>query len=301
MAHALCRDLAVAGAILALCGSASAAPFSFSTGSPDGGLASGSRPAGSGKLEIETADDFVLNTQTRLINASFTGLLTGGATTADIAQVLVEIYRVFPLDSVNPPAGQVPTRVNSPSDIAFATRASGASELSFATSVLNASFSTVNSVLNGINPVPNQTTGGEGPVRGQEIRFDVTLAAPFVLDAGHYFFIPQVTVTGGEFMWLSAPKPITGGSGPFSPDLQSWIRNGSLAPDWLRIGTDIVGGSPAPTFNAAFSLNGETVPGVPEPSTYGLMLGGLAGLGWVHRQRGRSMTRRLVHSRCLPG
>jgi len=67
-------------------------------------------------------------------------------------------------------------------------------------------------------------------------------------------------------MWLSAPRPIVGGTGPFAPDLQSWIRNEDLAPDWLRVGTDVVGGT---TFNATFSLSGVTVP---EPSTY-LMLG----------------------------
>jgi hypothetical protein len=38
-------------------------------------------------------------------------------------------------------------------------------------------------------------------------------------------------------------------------DLQSWIRNDELAPDWLRIGADIVG---AGAFNASFSLSGET-------------------------------------------
>jgi len=38
-------------------------------------------------------------------------------------------------------------------------------------------------------------------------------------------------------------------------DLQSWIRNDALAPDWLRIGTDITGQGP---FNGAFLLSGET-------------------------------------------
>jgi hypothetical protein len=47
---------------------------------------------------------------------------------------------------------------------------------------------------------------------------------------------------------LSAP-------GPTPPDLQSWIRNDNLAPDWLRIGTDITGTGP---FNASFSLSGVT-------------------------------------------
>ena len=47
-------------------------------------------------------------------------------------------------------------------------------------------------------------------------------------------------------------------------------------PDWLRVGTDIVGGSPFPTFNAAFSLNGTVVP---EPATVFGVLGGLTLLG----------------------
>jgi hypothetical protein len=55
-----------------------------------------------------------------------------------------------------------------------------------------------------------------------------------------------------------------------------------LDPDWLRIGTDIVGGAPAPTFNAAFSLSGETVP---EPSTVLLLSSGLAGLAIWRRTK----------------
>ncbi len=51
---------------------------------------------------------------------------------------------------------------------------------------------------------------------------------------------------------------------PLTLDLQSWIRNDALAPDWLRIGSDITGQGP---FNAAFSLSGETdadADGVPD-------------------------------------
>src|SRR5262249_22544334 len=33
-----------------------------------------------------------------------------------------------------------------------------------------------------------------------------------------------------------------------------------LAPDWLRIGTDIIGGTTPPTFNMTFSLAGLTLP-----------------------------------------
>ena len=38
-----------------------------------------------------------------------------------------------------------------------------------------------------------------------------------------------------------------------------------MSPDWLRIGKDIIGGSPAPAFNQAFSLTGETVPAAGTP------------------------------------
>ena len=39
--------------------------------------------------------------------------------------------------------------------------------------------------------------------------------------------------------------------------LESWTRDQFLDPDWLRIGTDITNKGP---FNAAFVLNGVTVP-----------------------------------------
>jgi hypothetical protein len=47
---------------------------------------------------------------------------------------------------------------------------------------------------------------------------------------------------------------------PGFTDPQSWTRDQFLDPDWLRVGTDIVGGNSAPTLNAAFTLNGVTVP-----------------------------------------
>ncbi len=62
-------------------------------------------------------------------------------------------------------------------------------------------------------------------------------------------------LSSGNFLWLSAPKPIVAPGTPFTPDLQSWIRNDNLAPDWLRIGSDIIGQG---AFNATFSLSGET-------------------------------------------
>jgi hypothetical protein len=167
--------------------------------------------------------------------------------------------------------------------VAFQERELASSNLSLTASLLSGSFTAANSVLNGINKIPNQTTGGEGAVTGQEVLFDVSLLMPFLLPADHYFFIPQVELSSGDFLWLSAPKPIVPPGTPFLPDLQSWTRNEDLQPDWLRIGTDIVGagtGTAAPTFNAAFSLQGETVP---EPAPIGLLLGGLALLALVRR------------------
>src|SRR5438445_7501496 len=92
---------------------ASASSFFFSTGNPNGLLGALSRPSTGGVLETETADDFVLTSQTQLTSATFTGLITGPGQIGDVG---VEIYRVFPQDSgVGTP--QVPTRVNSPSDV----------------------------------------------------------------------------------------------------------------------------------------------------------------------------------------
>ena len=113
---------------------------------------------------------------------------------------------------------------------------------------------------------------------------------PLDLPDGHYFFVPQVEMTdpNGNFFWLSAARPIAAPGTPFPPgftDLQSWTRDAMLDPDWLRVGTDIVGGTPAPTFNAAFSLKGNTVP---EPSTWAMILLGFAGVGFVGYRKSRN-------------
>ena len=92
-------------------------------------------------------------------------------------------------------------------------------------------------------------------------------------------------VSGGDFLWLSAPKPIGADGTPFPAgftDLQAWIRNENLAPDWLRIGADITNQGP---FNMAFSLTGASVP---EPGVWTMMLVGLGGLGALLR-RGRRL------------
>jgi hypothetical protein len=266
---------------------AAADPFFFSTGGPNNAMGAATRTSAGAVSEIETGDDFVLTKQTTLNSATFTGLIPTGNSANGVT---VEIYRVFPLDSNSVRTPNVPTRNNSPSDVAFDSRAAGAG-LTFSTAILAPSFTVLNSVQpGGIHPSPGQHTGGDGPLTGQEVQFTVNFTTAFNLPAGHYFFVPQVDLSdphNGAFEWESAERPIVSGT-PFPPgftDLQAWTRDEFLDPDWLRIGTDIVGGNFPPTFNMAFTLDGVT--SVPEPSTWAMMLIGLAGLGFAGMRRSR--------------
>ena len=253
-------------------------PFSFNTGSPDGALGALSRPAGSGS-ETETADDFVLTQATVINGATIHGLLVPtGTVVPRVANVEVEIYHVFsptsPDSDVSRTSGpptfstaNVPTRVNSPADveIAAATRDSSDGGLSITTTSISAAFTVRNTVINGINKKPNQLTHGEGPATGEEVEIDITFNTPVFLPADHYFFRPEVQVNGGNFLFLSAPRPTTGTPFPAgTTDLQAWIRNSELKPDWLRIGSDIINGNPPTffpaTFNMTFSLSGNSIP-----------------------------------------
>ena len=131
----------------------------------------------------------------------------------------------------------------------------------------------INTVINGING-STPFTGGEGAASGQEVLITVDFTTPVDLAADHYFFRPEVQLTNGNFLWLSA-----GGPPLFTGDLQTWIRNDNLAPDWLRVGTDITHQGP---FNAAFSLTGQTV--VPEPGSLALLGSGLVALVLLRRR-----------------
>src|SRR5262249_57331019 len=104
-----------------------------------------------------------------------TVLWTGGAKTKDVKITVVDLYRVFPLDSdvgrtSGPPTfstPQVPTRVNSPSDVAFVSRDSGHKQLKFKAHVLSKKFTAQASVSSGCKITLH--SGGNGPVSGKEV------------------------------------------------------------------------------------------------------------------------------------
>jgi hypothetical protein len=221
-----------------------------------------------GMVEFETADDFVLPTETQITQATFTGLLTGGATIADVNDVTVMFYQVFPKGSDLTRTQGVPTRVNSPADIELVFR-------DFPVPATNVTIAPAPGVVNPFT-VNNSVTmasqitprGANMPTSamGTAVQFTLTFTTPLDLPPDHYFFDPEVgfvntVAMGTHFLWLSAPRPIVPPGTPFSPDLQAWERDTpGIGPDWLRIGTDIVGGTPPPTFNELFSLTGTTFP-----------------------------------------
>lgn len=212
---------------LLLVSQASTASFSFSTGDPDGKIATLSRPFSPTQMQTETADDFVVTQSVVIAAATFTGLLPLGTLLGSVTNVEIEFYHVFPGDSDTNRTLNVPTRANSPGDVEIddATRDGLHDSLIFATTLVNASFTASNSVGNGINPGPTPFTGGEGAVTGEEVAITVRFNPPIALPAGHYFFRPEVASTSGDFLWLSAPKPIVAPGTPFAPDFQTWIRN----------------------------------------------------------------------------
>jgi hypothetical protein len=278
--------LCVVAASGSLIVSAVSAPnFFFNSGVPDGKIAMATNPANGTNPERETGDDFILGTRTEINHAFFYGIITGSSTPS-FSDVVTEIYRVFPKDSQDPPDGKVPTRKNSPSDIAFESRDLSSGDFTVTMATLGR-FTAENSVLNNISV---NGANPPVPVTGQEVVFDIRFSNPIDLPADHYFFVPQVEgANGGQFFWLSAAKPIVGpGTTPFldpKTDLQTWIRNEALAPNWLRVGTDIVGGDPAPTFNASFGLEGIEVP----ESNSLWLIGAAAAIGvFVVRRRRRS-------------
>jgi hypothetical protein len=253
---------AMIGSVLLIAQLATAQTFSFTPGDPDGKVGALSRPASPGKVETETADDLALRQTTIINKATIKGLLPAGTNVTKIQDVEVEVYHVFPVDSA-PASGHVPSRTNSPSDVEIgtATRDGSSGTLKFSATVEDGSFSVDHTVVNNTN---NALIGAPGSNQ-EEVEITITFTSPIILPAGSYFFRPEVLVAGGDFLYLSAPRPIVPPGNAFVGDRQAWIRNSNISPDWLRIGTDII--ADGDTFNMAFSLNGETVPNAGTPGT----------------------------------
>jgi len=201
-----------------------AATFSLTSGAPDGKLGALSRRESPRKLETETADDFILQQTTVINRATISGLVPLGTLPENIKEVEIEVYHVFPLDSAFPPQATCPHGSTRPrmskSILPLAPKVSGS--LKFSTSILSASLFVANSAVNGISKLPNNvTTMGEGPVTGEEVEITITFTSPIVLPPGRYFFRPEVLLTSGDFLYLSAPRPIAPPANPFVGDLQA--------------------------------------------------------------------------------
>ena len=160
-------------AALAMATPPASADVFFSTGDPDGLMATASagQASSAGKIEIESADDFVATSPTSLTSATFTGLLPTGLPLSEISQVRVEIYRVFPNDS---DVGRTP-QVTYAGELPFRRRVrrSGTAP---ARAASPSRRGVVNPLLHRrqlflvVNGDPSATelskTGGEGPVTG---------------------------------------------------------------------------------------------------------------------------------------
>src|SRR5881392_881216 len=87
------------GGVAMVGGPAFADPIIYNNLTPNNQIAIATSLNPPGGFDIETADDFFLNTQTFITSASFVGLIvpSPGGTPA-ISEVIAEMYRIFPLD-----------------------------------------------------------------------------------------------------------------------------------------------------------------------------------------------------------
>ena len=223
----LSRSFWLTAAIFGACAAAGPAragsTFFFSTGDPDGKMAMASRPSSAGKIEIESADDFVLTAPRASPARPSPVSCRRTASLSDMTNVRVEIYRVFPLDSTIPRQWQCAHADQFSLGRGVRRTDAAAHNLTFTPGIINSSFtaqipSSTGSIRNPTS-IPRRGTG-HGPRGSVQRDFE----SAFTLPADHYFFVPQVQLSNGDFFWLSAPKPIVAPGTPFRhrpPDLDS--------------------------------------------------------------------------------
>src|SRR5437667_8941460 len=77
--------------------------------------------------------------------------------------------------------------------------------------------------MNRINNKREQSILGEEGKTREDVEIIISFTTPIIVPAGHYFFRPEVLVTGGDFLYLSAPDraPLRGGLASLDPQLKA--------------------------------------------------------------------------------
>ena len=207
-------------------------PFVFSTGTPDGLLGALSQPAGSGTSRPRPPTTSSLSETTSIAQATITGLIPAGTPAGEHQQRrgrglsrLSQGLGRSPLGA-GARAGQLARRRRDRQRHARCERGNARVR---GRSLVDASSSVLNTVVDGINPVPAERdpwrrsrraarwSRSRSPSPRRSFCRRITISSA-----------PRSQVTGGDFLFLSAPKPIVAPGTPFMGDLQAWIRNSDL-------------------------------------------------------------------------
>ena len=267
------------------------AVYSFSTGDPDGKIATASRPE-STENSRSSPRMISCSPTTSITSATFTGLVPGGGERPPTSSSRSIAY--FPRLGCRPHQRvaavldvEVPTRVNSPSDVAFLEADSATGGLVLDQGARGDLHRKQLGETGGIYPEPESDTGGNGAVTGEEVRFDRELHRRLAPPRQPLFLRASGRAGQRQFLLAVGAEADRLAGTPFPPgftDLQSWTRDDSARSRLAAHRHGHRGRRPAPTFNAAFSLAGSAVP---EPSTWAMMLLGFAGLGFAGYRRAR--------------
>jgi hypothetical protein len=110
---------------------------------------------------------------------------------------------------------------------------------------------------------PLNVTHGEEQATGDEVEISITFTSDrSSRGSALSSYLESLWPAAILYLWLD---PSCRPAYTIAGDLQAWIRSSDLAPDWLRIGTDIVADPATPTFNMTFSLTGAAIPNAGTP------------------------------------
>ena len=194
------------------------AVYSFSTGDPDGKMATASSPGQRGSSRSRRPTISFSRQRPRSPARPSPASSPG---TRSVSNVPVEIYRVFPtIRTRAAPAGRQRSRLprRRPARIRHRMSHLAADAATGGLQVRDNRHGILHRAQLGAagwhQSQTGQFTGGNGPVTGEENDFSMSFTNDLLLPANHYFFVPQVGHgSDGNFLWLSAPRPIAGGLG----------------------------------------------------------------------------------------